>query len=34
MIPMNVLVDADGVIVALGARKEQLLDKLSELLDG
>ena len=34
MIPMNVLVNADGQIVALGARQERLLDKLSELLDG
>ena len=34
MIPMNVLVNADGEIVALGARRERLLDKLSELLDG
>ena len=34
MIPMNVLVDADGVIVAVHARGEHLLDKLSELLDG
>ena len=34
MIPMNVLVNADGEIVALGARQERLLTKLSELLDG
>ncbi len=33
MIPLNVLVDASGEIVALHARGEHLLTKLSELLD-
>ena len=33
MIPMNILVRADGEIVALHARQERLMAKLSELLD-
>ena len=33
MIPLNVLVDANGEIIALHARQERLLNKLSELLD-
>ena len=33
MIPLNVLVDAKGEIIALHARQERLLNKLSELLD-
>lgn len=33
MIPLNVLVDASGEIIALHARQERLLTKLSELLD-
>lgn len=33
MIPLNVLVDASGEIIALHARGERLLTKLSELLD-
>ena len=33
MLPSNVLVDADGVIVGRNLRAERLLDKLSELLD-
>ena len=33
-IPMNVLVDADGVILARNVRGEGLLEKLGELLDG
>ncbi len=33
MIPLNVLVDANGEIIALHARQERLLKKLSELLD-
>ena len=32
-IPMNILVSADGEIVALHARQERLMAKLSELLD-
>ncbi len=33
-IPMNILVDANGVIVERDVRGERLLTKLSELLDG
>ena len=33
MIPLNVLVDANGEIIALHARQQRLLNKLSELLD-
>ena len=33
-IPMNLLIDADGVIVGKYVRGDQLLAKLSELLDG